>query len=172
MKYRRIYLRYRPSAFIAQQRVSKAAFVAKSGTAAQYERPSRYSVRVSSTKLGAGCQPSLGNAPPPIRGLARSRISTFSTGWLFLRRASEGCCRNHMPGATSVSYAVIEPFSKGLAGGSSERSEYGFRPASRRFIEHQGSLRRGVKFRRSNSRSYRWPSRRPHSSALSLGFRI
>jgi hypothetical protein len=31
-----------------------------------------------------------------------------------------------MPGATSVSYAVFEPFSKGLAGGSSERSDYGY----------------------------------------------
>ena len=177
MKYRRIYLRYRPSVFIAQQRVSKAAFVAKSGTAAQYERPARYSAWASSTKLGAGCQPSLGNAPPPIRDFAAFsnfhlfQKNGYSKEWLFLRSASAGGCRSHTPSATSVSYAVFEPFSKGLAGGSSERSDYGFRPASCRFIEHQGSMRRGVKFRRSNSRSLPVGlCARAHSSVLSLGF--
>jgi hypothetical protein len=46
-------------------------------------------------------------------------IPPFSKGWLFLKTASAGGCRKHMPGATSVSYAVFEPFSKGLVGGSS-----------------------------------------------------
>jgi hypothetical protein len=35
------------------------------------------------------------------------------------KRASARGCREHMPGATPVSYAVFEPFSKGLVGASS-----------------------------------------------------
>jgi hypothetical protein len=53
----------------------KAAFIAKLTTAAQDEWPAR---GASSTKLGAGCQPTLGNAPPPIRGFA-----AFSNFYLF-----------------------------------------------------------------------------------------
>jgi hypothetical protein len=36
-----------------------------------------------------------------------------------VKSASAGGCRKHMLGATSVSYAVFEPFSKGLVGRSS-----------------------------------------------------
>jgi hypothetical protein len=35
------------------------------------------------------------------------------------RKAPGQVCRKHMPGATSVSYAVFEPFSKGLVERSS-----------------------------------------------------
>jgi len=58
-----------------------------------------------------------------------------------------------MPGAISVSYAVFEPFSKGFVGGSSQRGDYGHPSGVVPFIEHRGSLRRGMEYRRSNS----WP---------------
>jgi hypothetical protein len=48
--------------------MAKAAFIAKSAT--QDEQPTRYSIRASSTKLDAGCQPSLSQArlrsPTPL----------------------------------------------------------------------------------------------------------
>ena len=42
------------------------------------------------------------------------------------KTAAAGGSREHMPGATSVSYAVFEPFSKGLGGGSSQPSDDGY----------------------------------------------
>jgi len=44
---------------IAERRgpMAKAAFIAKLWTATQDDRPARYSIRASSTKLDAGCQP-------------------------------------------------------------------------------------------------------------------
>jgi hypothetical protein len=59
-----------------------------------------------------------------------------------------------MPGAISVSYAVFEPFSKDLIGGRLNEATTVIRPASCPvFIEQQGSVRWGAKFRPSNSRS-------------------
>jgi hypothetical protein len=59
-------VKYRPSIsiaqkFIAQRRVpmAKAAFIATLTTAIKDDRPARYSIWASSTKLDAGCQPSL-----------------------------------------------------------------------------------------------------------------
>jgi hypothetical protein len=125
VKYRRIYLRYRPSIFIAQQ--LHYATTRLHGKAGFIEINDRGPRRVAGSLFRPGVLYKAWRRLSTIpwqRAAADLRLSRvlefppFSKGWLFLKNASAGGCRTHRPGATSVSYVVFEPFSKDLVGGS------------------------------------------------------